>query len=108
MRDRLGIGVADELVPRFGKLLAQLAEILDDAVVDDCHQVGCMRMCIVFGRTPVRRPARMTNADGAAERLLREPGFERAQLALRTPAAAARRDRAWRRPPSRSRGTQAA
>ncbi len=29
----------------------------------------------------------MTNADGAAERLLREPGFKRIQLALRTAAA---------------------
>ena len=72
--------------PLLLQLLAQLAEILDDAVVDDREAVGGVRMRVAFGRPAVGRPAGMADADGAGERLAREPRFEIAQLALGAPA----------------------
>src|SRR5689334_10387444 len=46
-----------------------------------------MRVRIVFGRPAVGRPARVADADRAAQRLAVEPVFQRAQFALRPPAA---------------------
>src|SRR6476661_753788 len=87
MCDGLGVGFADELASFFGKPLAQLAKILDDAVMNDRNNIGGVRMSIVFGRSAVRRPARMTDADIAPKWLAIEPRFKRAQLAFRaTPA----------------------
>src|SRR5262249_36670865 len=65
---------------------AQLAEILDDAVVDDGKALGGVGVGVAFGRPAVGRPARVPDADGAGQRLAREPGFEVAQLAPRPPA----------------------
>ena len=86
MRHSFGIGLADEFGSALGELFAQFTKVLDDAIVDDGHQIGGMRMRIVFRRTPVRCPARVTNADGAAEGFLREPRLERTQFALRAAA----------------------
>src|SRR5689334_13216101 len=82
MGNRLGIGLADEFAAALGQLLAQLAEILDDAVVNDRNRVGRMRMGIVFGRPAMRRPARVSDAGIPAERLTLEPSFQRAQFAF--------------------------
>ena len=87
MRDGLGVGFADELATLFGQPLPQFAKILDDAVMDDGNEIRGVRMSIVFGRSAVRRPAGMTDADIAAKRLAIEPRFERAQLAFRTTSA---------------------
>ncbi len=87
MRDHLGIGLADELGAALRQLFAQLAEILDDAVVDDRDALGGMRMGVVLGRPPVGRPARVADADIAAERLALQPRFERVQLAFGAAAA---------------------
>ena len=46
MRDDLGVGLAANAAPSAFELFAQLAEILDDAVVDDGDVVGRMRMRI--------------------------------------------------------------
>ena len=108
MGDHLGVGLGAEHGALLFELVAQLAEILDDAVVDDGEPVGRVRMGVVLGRLAVGRPAGVADADGAGERLAREPRFEIAQLAL---GAAARRDArlpASRRRRNRSRDIRAA
>ena len=84
--DDLGVGLRAELRSFLLQLLAQFAEILDDAVVDDGEPVGGMGMRVAFGRPTVGRPAGMADADGARERLAREPRLEIAQLAFGAPA----------------------
>src|SRR5262249_52291266 len=86
MGDHLGIGIGAERRACFLQLLAQLAEILDDAIVDDGEALGGMRVRVMFGRSAVGRPPGVANADRAGERLTREPGFEISQLALGPPA----------------------
>ncbi len=83
--DHLGISVRAELRARLFELLTQLAEILDDAVVNDGKALGGVRMRIAFGRPAVGRPAGVADTDGAGERLTCEPGFEIAQLAFGPP-----------------------
>ena len=68
------------------QLLAQLAEILDDAVVHDRDPLGGMRVRVALGRPAVGRPAGVADADRALERLARELAFEVAQLAFGAPA----------------------
>src|SRR5262249_6728398 len=65
------------------------AEILDDAVVDDSKALGGVGVGVAFGRPAVGRPAGVPDADGAGQRLAREPGFEGAQLNLGPPAGEA-------------------
>src|SRR5262249_15446732 len=84
--DHLGVGIRAELRARLFQFLAQLAEILDDAVVDDGKVLGGVGVRVGFGRPAMGRPAGVADADGAGERLTREPGFEIAQLALGPPA----------------------
>jgi hypothetical protein len=87
MCHRLGVGLAGKFAAAFGQLLTQIAIILDDAVMHDGNQIGCVRMGIILGRPPVRCPARMTDADRATERFTIETIFERTELSFRTPAA---------------------
>src|SRR5262249_47543829 len=94
MGDNLGVGIGAELRASLFQLVAKLAKILDDAVVDHGEALGRMRVRVVFGRSAVGRPAGVADADRAGERLPREPGFEIAQLALRLPSPARRRS--WR------------
>src|SRR5262249_45558460 len=82
----LGVGVRTELRARLFQFLAQLAEILDDAVVDNGKVLGGMGVRVAFGRPAMGRPTGVADADGAGERLTREAGFEIAQLALGPPA----------------------
>ncbi len=82
MRDHFGVGLAAELGAVFDEFFAQLAEILDDAVVHHRDPVGCVRMGVALGRPAVGRPAGVTDADIAAERLALEPRFQGAQLAF--------------------------
>jgi hypothetical protein len=86
MGDHLGIGIGAESRARFLQLLAQLAEILDDAVVDDGEALRGMWMRVMFGRSAVSGPTSVADADRAGEGFAREPGFEIAQLALGTPS----------------------
>ena len=61
MRDDFGVGLRREHVALGAESIAQLAEILDDAVVDDRDLVCGVRVRVVFRRAPVRRPARMAD-----------------------------------------------
>ena len=89
MSDDLGVGVGTEFRALVLELVPQLAEILDDAVVDHGEAVGGVRVRVAFGRPAVGCPTRVADADGAGERLAREPRLEIAQLALGTPAGKA-------------------
>ncbi len=82
VHDRLGVGVALEHVALGAELRLELAEVLDDAVVDDRDLAVHVRMRVALGGTPVRRPARMADAGVTLQRLLQQAAFEVAQLAL--------------------------
>jgi hypothetical protein len=96
MNHHFGVGLAAELRAVLAERLAQLAEILDDAVVDDGDAFGRVRMRVALGRLAVGGPAGVTDADRAGERLAREPLLEVLQLAFGAPtrerAALQRRD----------------
>src|SRR5262245_26504295 len=85
MSDHLGVGLRCKLGTALFELLAQLAEILNDAVVNDSEPIGRMRMRVRLARPTMRRPAGMPNADRAAQRLALELLLEVAQLAFRAP-----------------------
>ena len=108
MRDDFGVGLGRELGALRFQLSAQLAEILDDAVVHDREPVGGVRMGVVLGRPAVRCPAGVADADRAGERFARERCFEVLQLAFGTPARQRARAPASQRRPNRSRGIRAA
>ena len=83
MRDHLGVGLAAELRAGLFQLLAQLAEILDDAVVHDREPLGRVRMRVALGRLAVGRPAGVADADRCrCSGSLAQPLFEVAELAL--------------------------
>ncbi|CDX59591.1 hypothetical protein MPL1032_270029 [Mesorhizobium plurifarium] len=87
MRDDLGVGLRGERVTVAGKFVAQLCEILDNAVVDDGDAVGKMRMRVGLVGNAMRCPARMADADRALERLVLQPPFEVDELAFGTAPA---------------------
>ena len=87
MGDHFGVGLAAEFRAVLAEPLAQFAEILDDAVMRDRDPVGGVRMRVALGRLAVGRPAGVADADIAGERLLRQPLFQRGELALGAPAA---------------------
>ena len=68
--------------PSASSSVAQFAEILDDAVMDDGDVVGEMRMRVGLVGHAMRRPAGVADADTAFERRRFQPGFEIDQLAL--------------------------
>ncbi len=82
MGDHLGVGLGHELGAAGLELGAQLGEVLDDAVVDHRDPVGRVGMGIDLVRAAVGRPAGVADADGARQRLLREPYLEIAELTL--------------------------
>ena len=82
MQHDLGVGLGLEDRALLLQRLAQLAEILDDAVVDDGDALGRMRMRVVLGRLAVGGPAGVADAGVAGERLGFEPGFQILQLAF--------------------------
>ena len=45
------------------EFVAQLKIVLDNAVVDDHHVAGAVRVGVLLGRRPVGRPAGVTDAD---------------------------------------------
>ena len=77
-------------LPNFDAVLAepfaQLAEILDDAVMRDRDAVGGVRMSVALGRLAVGRPAGVADADIAGERLAFQALLQRLQLAFGAPA----------------------
>jgi hypothetical protein len=81
MGDDFRIGLGGEDMALGGQLLAQFAEILDDAVVDDGEPAARMRMGVGLGRAPMRRPAGVADAARSQQRRGRELLLEIAQLA---------------------------
>src|SRR5215210_1495537 len=86
MRHDLAISFGQELAAIGDQFVAQRLEILDDAVVDQGHRSGDVRMRVADGRRAVRRPARVCDADGPAERVRVELGGQIFELALGPPA----------------------
>ncbi len=82
VRDDLGVGLGDELVPLQLQLLLQAEIILDDAVVhdDDVARAIAVRMRVLFGRAPVRGPARVTDAIRAVDGVHADRVFQIAQF----------------------------
>jgi hypothetical protein len=79
--DQLGVRLGADRATGPLQLLAQLPVVLDDAVVDDGDRAGSVRMRVALGRLAVGRPARVANADVAAERPVAQDLLEVAQLA---------------------------
>ena len=79
LRVRLGL----EDVSAGHQLVAQLAEVLDDAVVDDGDPAGAVavRMGVEVARPAVRGPARVAEADAGTRRLAAEGVLEDRHLA---------------------------
>ena len=92
MRDHLGVGLARKLCAALLQLLAQLAEVLDDAVVHHRDLVGGVWMGIHLVRKPMRRPARMPDATRAGERFEREALLEILAAPRRGASIVQRRD----------------
>ncbi|MGY3366387.1 hypothetical protein ACVWZL_003512 [Bradyrhizobium sp. GM2.4] len=82
MQHDLGVGLGVEHRAFLFELLAQLAEILDDAVVNDGDTLGRVRVRIVHGRLSVGGPAGVTDSGRALERLGLQPLLQILQLAL--------------------------
>ena len=82
MGDDLRVGLRGEDVAVGSQLLAQFAEILDDAVVDDGDIAGKMRMGIGLVRHAMRSPAGVADADGARQRFVAQAVFQIDELAL--------------------------
>ena len=87
MGDHLGVGLRGKDVAVGDQFVAQLGEILDDAVVDHGDAVGKMRMRVGLVGNAMRCPARVADADGAVERLGLQPLLEIDQLAFGAAAA---------------------
>ena len=68
MGDDLGVGLARKRHAVLLESLAQLAEILDDAVMHHSDARGRMRMGVGLVGTAMRRPAGMADADMTLER----------------------------------------
>ena len=108
MGEDFGVGLRLKLVAPGDQLLLEIDVILDDSVMN--HDISAfaagMRVSVFFGRTAVRRPARMPQADRAIERLARELLFQISELALGAPACYRRRARGWPRRRNHSRGSR--
>ena len=94
MQHDLGIGFGLEHRPLLLERFAQLAKILDDAVVNHGDAIGRVRMRVVLGRLAVGGPAGVPDPGVALERFGIQPLFEVLQLAL---GAAAREVTAFQR-----------
>ncbi len=70
----------------FLKLIAQLAKILDDAVMDDSEPFGGVGMRVVLGRLAVGCPAGMTDTGQSGQRLSCEALLQIPELAFGAPA----------------------
>ena len=68
VRHDLGVGLGAEGVAAILKLAAQVAVVLDDAVVDDRQAAGAVevRVGVLVGDAAVGRPAGVAEPDGAA------------------------------------------
>ncbi len=107
VRDDLGVGLRRELVAPCAERRLQREVVLDDPVVDDRDAAVAVRVCVLVGRAPVRRPARVADARACRRPVPREQRDEVRELPLGARAPRGRSGRRPRRPRSRSRGTRA-
>ncbi len=82
MRDDLGVGLAGELRALFLEPIAQIAEILDDAVVHDCDVVSRMWMGVVLRGLAVGGPTGVADTDMPRQWRGLQHGFQVFQFAL--------------------------
>ena len=82
MQHRLGVGLGLEHVALGGELVAQLLEVLDDAVVHDRDALVHVRMGVALDRLAVRGPARVADAGAALQGMVGEPQLQVLELAL--------------------------
>src|ERR1700751_2073039 len=82
MRNDFSVGLGCEFGAALLELDAQLAKILDDAVVDDGNIVGRMRMRVALSRLAMRGPAGMADTDIARERIGAQTRLEVFQFAF--------------------------
>ncbi len=66
----LGVGLGLKAVTFFGQLLAQLAKILDNAVMDHSNLARLMGMGVINRRRAMGGPARVADAHFTAQRLV--------------------------------------
>ncbi len=83
VREGLRVGLGAQLVSALRQPIAQLLEVLDDAVVDDRDVAGAVDvwMGIQVVRAAVGRPAGVSEADGRRGRRIQERRAKVAQLA---------------------------
>ena len=86
MGGHFAVGLGFEFVAAPDQFLAQLAEILDDAVMDDGDPRRCVRMGVGFGGRAMRRPPRVADAGLAGKRGFPQHRFQLRQFAGRTAA----------------------
>ena len=72
--------------PSIGQFGAQLAKVFNDAVMDDGHMTGLVRMCIAFGRGAVGGPAGVPDPGLACQRFMHQLVAQVCQLAHRAAA----------------------
>ena len=83
LRHHLGVGLGGEGRAPGGQLFTQFREVFDDAVMDDGDAVDEMRMGIGFVGNTVRRPAGVSDADHARQRLFRKSLLQVEELSFR-------------------------
>src|SRR5215210_4606297 len=77
-----GVGFAAKASASGFQLLAQVAEILDNPVMHDCHPLSAVRMRVDLCRATMRCPTRVADAYGAVKRLALKPPLEVFQFPL--------------------------
>src|SRR5882672_915079 len=85
MSDHLGVRVRCKTSASQLEFITQFAMIFDDAVVNDCNAINRVRMRVVFVCTAMRRPARVTDAYPANERLAGQLALEIPEFPDRAP-----------------------
>ena len=82
LNHRLGVGFALEHRAVALQLLAQLAEVLDNAVVHHAHARRGMGMRVALDGLAVRGPPRVADAAASTERLAGQPALKGGELAF--------------------------
>jgi hypothetical protein len=83
MRDHFGIGLGGEMRTGLLKLVAQLAMVLDDPVVNNRNAIDGVRMRVLLIGTAVRCPAGVTDANSPGKGVRCEPALKVDKLADR-------------------------
>ena len=86
MGHHFGVGFGDENMPLPGEFGRQRLIVLNNAVVNHRHPVGCVRMSVAFGGAAMSRPARVADTDRTGERCFGEASFQIDELTFGAPA----------------------